>query len=183
MSSLTARHHGYKIKRGSALNVHIRYKNASRRALCAYTAVSFHHHHHHIGFPPRPQMKEESACVVNAPRTALRIYNMRRSSDPGAFKTNRAVVVHETARRERRAAIHAARPGAQILTIPSFSAACTAILSRVAQDAYYRSRGSPARRSSLVCQRRGTDSGGYSCSGVSTPVRARHRAPLRSTPL
>lgn len=101
-------------------------------------------------------MKEESACVVNAPRTALCIYNMRRIA---RFKCYRLVVLHKTARRDPRTAVHASQLGCQILTIPSFSAACTAILSRVAQDAYYRSRGSPARRRSLACQRRGTDGG------------------------
>lgn len=105
-------------------------------------------------------MKEESAYVSNALRTALRIYNMRRITDPGALKTNRPVVVRKTAKKGTRTVIHASQLGPQILTIPSFSAACTAILSRVAQDAYYRSRGSPARRRSLVCQRRGTDWGG-----------------------
>lgn len=74
-----------------------------------------------------------------------------------AFKTNRPVVLRKTARRDTGEAFHASQSGSQILTIPSFSAACTAILSRVAQDAYYRSRGSPARRRSLVWQRRGTD--------------------------
>lgn len=74
-----------------------------------------------------------------------------------AFKTNRPVLLHKTARTDTRSAVHASQLGSQILTIPSFSAARTAILSRVAQDAYYRSGGSPARRRSLVRQRRGTD--------------------------
>lgn len=122
-------------------------------------------------------MKEESAYVFNALRTALRIYNMRRITDPGAFKTNPPVVVRKTAKNGTRT-VHASQLGLQILTIPSFSAACTAILSRVAQDAYYRSRGSPARRRSLVCQRRGTDWGGQSCSGVSEPDTELLCAPL-----
>lgn len=43
-------------------------KNEPRRPPWAHAAASLHHQH--IRCPPRPQMKEESAGVVNALRAA-----------------------------------------------------------------------------------------------------------------
>lgn len=56
-------------------------------------------------------MKEESAYVSNALRTALRIYNMRRAADPGALKTTRPAVVRKTAEKGTRTVIHASQLG------------------------------------------------------------------------
>ncbi len=121
----------------SPINLHLRCKCAhSERRLSGlgeHTApIRLTRYLQHIGFPPLPQMKEESPCAVNALRTALRIYNKRRIIDT-TVRLNQIRRPSCTENKKQHISLPPRFPwSSKILTIPSFSAACTAILSRMA---------------------------------------------------
>lgn len=157
MLPVTVRFRGYTIK---PVNVQTHSKKKKKKNASQERATRFHFTSHHIGFPPRPQMKEESAYVPSALRTALRIYNPRRITGPGAFKTNPPVVVRENSP-ERDTHRHSRLTIRPANTHYSVVLRCLhRHLEQSRAGCLLWERRQPCPPQDLVCQRRGTDWGG-----------------------